>query len=378
MKPHPVVSPSLNAQASGPVPRDGRGRPHHLAGWAGLALSMGLLLLPVALRAQAMAPAAAASHALPGPATEAADAAEPPRRIVPRGRVMPVAAGASGSGTAAPRIGEFPRAQQPRTPITRTGPGGAEAMADAPASGPAWELGRGIYLEGRGEGGKPIRGTRLGGVITEGKSLACVNCHRRSGLGAVEGTELVLPVAGRIIFTDDPRAVVNMSFRTNKNFNPRHAPLDEAGLAAAIVHGRHVEGRELSPIMPRYDFSATELTGLQAYLRTLSARWSPGVTATRLSLATVVTPDVSPARRDAFVQTLKAAISQKNGNYAPGQRTMSSAAEMLFRTERFWEHEVWELSGAPETWAAQLDARLAAKPVFALVSGLGGGQWEPV
>jgi hypothetical protein len=39
---------------------------------------------------------------------------------------------------------------------------------------------------------------------------------------------------------------------------------------------------------------------------------------------------------------------------------------------------VWELTGAPESWEAQLKAHVAAEPVFAVISGLGGRQWAPI
>jgi hypothetical protein len=39
---------------------------------------------------------------------------------------------------------------------------------------------------------------------------------------------------------------------------------------------------------------------------------------------------------------------------------------------------VWTLSGRPDTWAAQLDRRLAENPVFAVVAGIGGATWEPI
>lgn len=263
-------------------------------------------------------------------------------------------------------------------PELRVGPGGSEAMLSQTASADELALGQSIYRHGLGEGGKPITGLRFGGVQAQGASVACANCHRRSGLGAVEGTEQVSPVAGRFIFTDDPRAVVSMNFRTIKSFNQRHPALTDQEFVATVTKGLHQSGRELSPIMPRFELSAAETRALQAYLRTLSAGWSPGVDARRLRLATVITPDVSAERRATFLATIKAAVRQKNGNYTPGQRTMSSAAEMLFRSDRFWELDVWELSGPPAGWAAQLDERMRANPVFALVSGLGRGEWAPV
>jgi hypothetical protein len=51
---------------------------------------------------------------------------------------------------------------------------------------------------------------------------------------------------------------------------------------------------------------------------------------------------------------------------------------MMLNTNRFWDLAVWELQGEPQTWAAQLEERFREQPVFALVSGLGAGQWKPV
>lgn len=257
-------------------------------------------------------------------------------------------------------------------------PAGGEAMLATPPAAEDVALGRRIYREGVGEGDRPVLGVRFGGVEASGAAVACVSCHRRSGLGSVEGVDVVSPIAGRFIFQDEDPAIASMNVRTLRQFNQRHAALDATTFAAAVRDGRHVGGRELSPMMPRYALSDTELRALQAYLRTLSAQWSPGVSAQTLELATVITPDVSPERREIFLQTLKAAVAHKNANFAPGMRTMSTAAEMLLRTNRYWNLQVWELQGAPQTWRAQLDAFQAAKPVFAILSGLGGGEWAPV
>jgi hypothetical protein len=51
---------------------------------------------------------------------------------------------------------------------------------------------------------------------------------------------------------------------------------------------------------------------------------------------------------------------------------------MMFKANRHWQLHVWQLTGAPETWEAQLKARLAAEPVFAVLSGAGGSNWAPV
>src|SRR4029077_9556127 len=49
-----------------------------------------------------------------------------------------------------------------------------------------------------------------------------------------------------------------------------------------------------------------------------------------------------------------------------------------FRVTRRWQLHVWELSGAADTWEAQLAAHLAKEPVFAVISGIGGRSWAPV
>ena len=260
----------------------------------------------------------------------------------------------------------------------RKGPPGGEQSLSGVGSQEEVEIGRRIYLEGIGANGKPITGLRFGGVEMQGAAVVCAGCHRRSGLGAVEGTDQVAPIAGRFAFVDDQRAVVSMNFRNIKNFNQRHASFDEQSFASAVRQGKHINGRDLSPIMPRFEFSDAEVRGLSSYLRTLSAKWSPGVDARVIHFATVITPDVSPQRKQVFLKTIKAAVNQKNGNFAPRMRTMSTAAEMMFNTNRFWDLAVWELQGEPQTWAAQLEEHFRAQPVFALVSGLGAGQWMPV
>ena len=69
----------------------------------------------------------------------------------------------------------------------RTGPPGGEQSLAGVVSQEDVEIGRKIYLEGIGANGKPITGVRFGGVELQGAAVACVSCHRRSGLGSVEG-----------------------------------------------------------------------------------------------------------------------------------------------------------------------------------------------
>ena len=239
--------------------------------------------------------------------------------------------------------------------------------------------GRTLYLEGRRADGKPLVGIRLDGQVRlAGAAAACVLCHRRSGLGAVEGTNQISPITGRYLFDQDRRALVNMNLRARKSFNSRHEPYDLDSLGKAMRTGHHISGRELEPLMPRYELADREVLALASYLRTLSNAWSTGVAEKSVRLATVIAPDVDSERKRIFLDTINAIVAQKNGNIIAGQRTMSSGAEMTLQTDRSWDLQVWQLQGAPSTWQAQLDAFQSRQPVFAVVSGLGAGAWAPV
>lgn len=241
------------------------------------------------------------------------------------------------------------------------------------------EQGRRIYLEGVGSEGQPIVGTRLDGQVRlSGAAAACALCHRRSGLGAVEGANLIAPISGRYLYDQDRRAVLNMNLRARKSFNQRHEPYEFDTLARAIRSGQHESGRALDPLMPHYELTDKDVLALASYLRRLSNSWSPGVTDKSVRLATIITPDVDAERKRIFLDTLNGIVAQKNGNLLHGQRTMSSGAEMVLQTDRTWDLSVWELRGAPSTWRAQLDELYADHPVFAVASGLGAGNWEPV
>jgi hypothetical protein len=249
-------------------------------------------------------------------------------------------------------------------------------------------VGESIYLNGTLSTGAPLRGTRGSTPGVQSAAAACANCHRRSGLGETEGEILVPPIVGRYLYRprnasrtgDVENAAQFMAYTgARPGLIPqadRRAYVD-ATLARAIREGVGPDGRQFDTLMPRYALDDADMASLLAYLKQLS-RWpSPGVGDLTLQLATIVTPDADPIRRKGMLDVLEHFFGTQNvfyGGKGPPAQYSRSFTPILHR----WQLHVWELTGAPETWEAQLDARLRHEPVFAVISGLGGRTWEPV
>ncbi len=248
------------------------------------------------------------------------------------------------------------------------------------------EKGRRIYIEGILPSGAILKGVRSGEDYS-GKQAACVSCHRPSGMGSVEGDIEVPPITGNYLYRTGELLLTTMDPRSGKRFNQAHEPYTDATLALAISKGQHVSGRDMSELMPRYALKKDELRALIAYLKQLSSDYSPGATKESVKFATVITADTDPEKRRILLNTLTRSFKQKNsstivsngvGSKRTGRRHMVTAAEMVLGTERNWQLQVWDLTGRPETWRAQLDAYYRKEPVFALVSGTTGSTWQPV
>jgi Cytochrome c len=241
------------------------------------------------------------------------------------------------------------------------------------------EAGRQLYVNGQRGDGSLLQGSRQGNVSLQGKAAACISCHRASGMGSVEGNSRIAPISGRFLFAAaDDLVIANMDGIRGKTLNRSHPPYTEASLQSALRDGINANGLAMGPLMPRFDLDATDRAALMAYLAQLSTDYSPGVSKEAIRFATVITPEVAPARRAIFKQMLQTALRGKNSSTAPRKRYMTSAAAFVSQSERHWDVDFWELQGAPETWAAQLDALQQRKPVFALLSGLSETDWSPV
>lgn len=270
-------------------------------------------------------------------------------------------------------VGLLPIAQsQPSPappPVARTAslrPPGADVQA-----------GRRLYLEGIGRDGRPPAAIVQGDVAATSATLACVNCHKRSGLGASEGGRRAAPVTATALFGGAAVAAGVLPAR-------RAPPYQEATLARALREGIGSDGRSLDPLMPRYRLDDGDARALHAYLRTLGGDGPEhGVTGTELEVATIVAESAPAAEREAVVAVVTRFVELKNrGTRREGERAQASRRQMYgerhARGFRRWNLSVWTLRGDPTGWAAQLESLYAARAPFVVVSGATGDHWREV
>jgi mono/diheme cytochrome c family protein len=243
-----------------------------------------------------------------------------------------------------------------------------------------------IYWEGILPSGQPLLATRAGGGEVAGAAAACVHCHRPSGMGAVEGDRLIPPIIGKYLYRPRAQTATELDGRHTRGPDLAHAfgrnrprpPYSDKTLERAIRDGIDPAGRHLDPLMPRYRLDDGDAERLIAYLQRLSERWSPGVTDDTLHLATVVAPGVDAKRRAAMLDVLFAFVAVRNAGTALAQRREQAYASSAHARYRAWRLHVWELTGPPRSWPAQLVAYEQRQPVFALLSGISDGEWAPV
>ncbi len=247
-----------------------------------------------------------------------------------------------------------------------------------------------LYREGVTVAGDPLRGMSQGDVPVSGRQAACVNCHRRSGLGSSEGGYYAPPINAPLLYAprklDRQRLFTPMYRKIQPDrFAARlHQPhvrpaytLDSLG--TTLRGGADAAGATLAPIMPRYQLTDADVAALDAYLRTLSVHIDPGVDQKEVRLATVFSANVPAAERAAMLSTLQAYVKWRNEHLAynvarPGF-SVNNRSEFL-ATDRKLALAVWDLQGEESTWQAQLDKHYEASPVYALVGGVVKGSWD--
>ncbi len=244
------------------------------------------------------------------------------------------------------------------------------------------DVGQAIYRRGAVASGAPLEASREGAPPVRGTAAACVNCHLRSGLGGREGRTAIPPITGRYLFRVLPKDG-NVDIPFVPAMRGEREPYTDATLARAIRDGVDSQGKKLSYLMPNFALEDADMAALIAYLKGLDPKRTAGVTDSTLHFATVITPDADPVKRGAMLDVMKQFFEDRNARQmAPAPRMLSSGktaySRGMFMVHRRWELHVWDLTGPASTWQQQLEKRIAAEPVFALVSGLGGRNWAPI
>lgn len=253
------------------------------------------------------------------------------------------------------------------------------AFAALPGSRPPAErAGEALYRTGKLPDGTPVTAERDPGMAVAGATAACVNCHKRSGLGTREGQVRVPPIAGMYLFHPRAGTVDNLDLPFVEGMKPDRDPYTDATLARAIREGIGGDGMPLNYLMPRYTLADAPMASLIGYLRQLSPTPMPGVDGTTLHFATIITPEADPLVQKGVLDVLNRFFEDKNHYTRSQGPRMQSSHRMMFKANRHWQLHVWQLSGPPSGWQAQLRARLAAQPVLAVIGSTGGSHWEPV
>ncbi len=261
----------------------------------------------------------------------------------------------------------------------------AGAMAPARAAGSAVASaasaladGERIYRQGLLPSGRALQAVRENQTRVEGATAACVNCHRRSGLGNVEGNYVVPPITAKYLMRTAVDNTSDMNMPHVAGYHQGHTPYTDASLARALRDGIASDGRTLSALMPRYTLDDRAMGDLVSYLRQLSTGPFPGVSDTDLQFATIITPDADPVARQAMLEVMQRFFATQSEVIAAETRPMKSTHEIKYRVTRQWHLHVWELTGPAQTWERQLRDKMSVEPVFAVVAGLGGADWAPI
>lgn len=252
----------------------------------------------------------------------------------------------------------------------------AEDVTAASVAPTNLNLGQRLYLDGIRPTGETITGRVRGDIELSGKQVICGTCHRRSGMGSSEGDQVIPALAGDMLYKP-------LRLPTSRDpLAPTQRPAyTEEALKRAIRSGIDSNGRPLDPLMPRYALTDQELDLLIGYLKTLSVNHSPGVDDKQIHFSTIIAGDVSDEQRKALIDVMQVFVTQKNSETRHETFRAENAPwhkKWLFEPYRKWVMHVWELKGPPETWGEQLEALYAEQPVFAVLSGVGEGSWQPM
>ena len=162
-----------------------------------------------------------------------------------------------------------------------------------------------LYEQGVLADGSPLVALRANAAALSGQNAACINCHRKSGLGSIEARNIIPPVTGRYLFhpPQDSEDAARLPYLPNSRLD--REPYTRETLEAAIREGVDASGKPLSYLMPRYDLAQADMDALITHLVALDPKRVPGVSGEELHFATIVTPDADPAVREGVLNVIR-------------------------------------------------------------------------
>src|SRR5207302_5689655 len=164
--------------------------------------------------------------------------------------------------------------RQGRQPMPNEARGAAPAVALAlsllmncalSAASPGPSSGEALYRRGQLPSGEPVQALRQGGATIRGADAACVNCHRRSGLGSSEGRITIPPIAGPYLFIARGKSLELQGVPFVDTERVNHEAYTDESLARAIREGVGANGKTLNYLMPRYQIDDAAMAELIGY-----------------------------------------------------------------------------------------------------------------
>ena len=124
---------------------------------------------------------------------------------------------------------------------------------------PAESRGKSIYTTGQSPSGRPVfyRLLSTGANVFPAKGVFCASCHGLDGRGGRKGDAVA------------PDITYGALSQPSTASRGQRAPYTDALLARAIIQGLDSSGEQLSPLMPRWVLSDSELQDLIEYLKRL-------------------------------------------------------------------------------------------------------------
>src|ERR1700676_4490010 len=129
--------------------------------------------------------------------------------------------------------------------------------------------GEALYRNGLLLSGQPVSASREGNPPLSGADAACSNCHRRSGLGEVDGSIKIPPLGGPYLFHPRASSREDLDVPFVDSMRIDREPYTPDTLARAIREGIGADGKPLKYLMPHYALSDADMAALIDYLKSM-------------------------------------------------------------------------------------------------------------